>query len=100
LVIRVLVWIAFVQELRSVVGEYVPAKTAVFLEEMMNKEGSRECQLLICVNSADWEPQFICYCERSMLDDISTCDCILGWWWRHLRLRKVAAYADEGVPDV
>ncbi|GJU45672.1 hypothetical protein Tco_1202938 [Tanacetum coccineum] len=36
---------AFVQELRSVAGESVPAKTAVFLEEMMNKEGSREWQL-------------------------------------------------------
>ncbi|GJX24189.1 hypothetical protein Tco_0228634 [Tanacetum coccineum] len=34
--------IAFVKELRSVAGESVPAKTAVFLEEMMNKEGSRE----------------------------------------------------------
>nr|GEV25179.1 hypothetical protein [Tanacetum cinerariifolium] len=32
--------IAFVRELRSVAGEAVPAKTAVFLEEMMNKEGS------------------------------------------------------------
>ncbi|GJR64932.1 hypothetical protein Tco_0010997 [Tanacetum coccineum] len=37
--------IAFVQELRSVAGESVPAKTTVFLEQMMNKEGSRECQL-------------------------------------------------------
>ncbi|GJZ68570.1 putative reverse transcriptase domain-containing protein [Tanacetum coccineum] len=36
---------AFVQELQSVAGESVPAKTAVFLEEMMNKEGSREWQL-------------------------------------------------------
>nr|GEY60042.1 hypothetical protein [Tanacetum cinerariifolium] len=35
----------FVQELQSVVGESVAAKTAVFLEHMMNKEGSRECQL-------------------------------------------------------
>ncbi|GJR63058.1 hypothetical protein Tco_1505220 [Tanacetum coccineum] len=33
---------AFVQELQSVAGESMPAKTAVFLEEMMNKEGSRE----------------------------------------------------------
>ncbi|GKA88436.1 hypothetical protein Tco_0810200 [Tanacetum coccineum] len=37
--------IAFVRELRSVAGESVPAKTTVFLEEMMNKEGSREWQL-------------------------------------------------------
>ncbi|GJV04345.1 copia protein [Tanacetum coccineum] len=34
--------IAFVRELWSVAGETVPAKIAVFLEEMMNKEGSRE----------------------------------------------------------
>nr|GEV81282.1 hypothetical protein [Tanacetum cinerariifolium] len=75
--------IAFVQELQSVAGESVPTKTAVFLEEMMNKEGSREWQLVdlvkealpICdelrhiVNSPDWEPQFIYYCERSKLDD-------------------------------
>nr|GEY68096.1 hypothetical protein [Tanacetum cinerariifolium] len=76
--------ITFVQELWSVPGEPVPVKIAVFLEEMMNKEGSRECQLAdlvnealpICdefrrsVNSANWEPQFIYYCERSKLDDI------------------------------
>ncbi|GJW23169.1 hypothetical protein Tco_0033791 [Tanacetum coccineum] len=37
--------IAFVRELRSVAGESVPAKATVFLEEMMNKEGSREWQL-------------------------------------------------------
>nr|GEU90481.1 zf-BED domain-containing protein [Tanacetum cinerariifolium] len=42
--------IAFVQELWSVPGESVPAKTAVFLEEMMNKEGGRECQLADLVN--------------------------------------------------
>nr|GEU98842.1 hypothetical protein [Tanacetum cinerariifolium] len=35
----------FVQELRSVADESVPAKTVVFLEEMMNKEGSKEWQL-------------------------------------------------------
>ncbi|GJR36748.1 hypothetical protein Tco_1212432 [Tanacetum coccineum] len=35
----------FVRELRSVAGETVLAKTALFLEEMMNKEGSREWQL-------------------------------------------------------
>ncbi|GKE19201.1 hypothetical protein Tco_1426778 [Tanacetum coccineum] len=34
--------IAFVRELQSVAGESVPAKTVVFLEEMMNKESSRE----------------------------------------------------------
>nr|GEV04251.1 hypothetical protein [Tanacetum cinerariifolium] len=87
----------FVQELQSVVGESVSAKTVVFLEQMINKKGSRECQLAdlvnegretpgqiefdarslpICdelhrtVNTADWEPQFIYYCERSKLDDI------------------------------
>ncbi|GJU62463.1 hypothetical protein Tco_1244298 [Tanacetum coccineum] len=37
--------VAFVGELQSVVGETVSAKTAVFLEEMMNKEGSMEWQL-------------------------------------------------------
>ncbi|GJT44913.1 hypothetical protein Tco_0953628 [Tanacetum coccineum] len=37
--------IAFVQDLQSVAGESVPAKTTVFLEEMMKKEGSREWQL-------------------------------------------------------
>ncbi|GJZ00273.1 hypothetical protein Tco_0517702 [Tanacetum coccineum] len=37
--------IDFVQELWSVAGESVPAKTVVFLEEMMNKEGGREWQL-------------------------------------------------------
>nr|GEW64822.1 hypothetical protein [Tanacetum cinerariifolium] len=42
--------IAFVQELQSVVGESVPAKTVVFFKEMMNKEGSRECQLADLVN--------------------------------------------------
>ncbi|GKB17405.1 hypothetical protein Tco_0851328 [Tanacetum coccineum] len=36
----------FVLEIRSVAGETVPAKTAMFLEEMMNKEGSREWQLV------------------------------------------------------
>ncbi|GKC94777.1 hypothetical protein Tco_1160219 [Tanacetum coccineum] len=41
---------AFVQELRSVAGESVPAKTVVSLEEMMNKEGSIECQLADLVN--------------------------------------------------
>nr|GEV19895.1 hypothetical protein [Tanacetum cinerariifolium] len=60
----------FVQELRSVVGESVPAKTAVFLEQMINKEGSRECQLADLVNEGREEPQFIYYCERSKLDDI------------------------------
>nr|GEU82002.1 hypothetical protein [Tanacetum cinerariifolium] len=34
----------------SVVCESVPAKTVVFLEEMMNKESSRECQLADLVN--------------------------------------------------
>ncbi|GKB08775.1 hypothetical protein Tco_0837087 [Tanacetum coccineum] len=38
-------WLDTMIELRSVVGESMPAKTAVFLEEMMNKEGSREWQL-------------------------------------------------------
>ncbi|GJS89288.1 hypothetical protein Tco_0771924 [Tanacetum coccineum] len=95
---------AFVRELRSVAGESVPAKTAVFFEEMMNKEGSREWQLAdlvregkervreidffvgklmrdaralpICdelrrsVNSPDWDPQFIYYCERAKIDDL------------------------------
>nr|GEZ49650.1 hypothetical protein [Tanacetum cinerariifolium] len=75
---------SFVQELQSVVGKSVPVKTVVFLEQMMNKKGSRECQLAdlvtealpICdelhhsVDSADWEPQFIYYCKRSKLDDI------------------------------
>ncbi|GJX89098.1 hypothetical protein Tco_0341112 [Tanacetum coccineum] len=37
--------IAFVRELQSVASDSVPAKTIVFLEEMMNKEGSREWQL-------------------------------------------------------
>ncbi|GJY05973.1 hypothetical protein Tco_0371913, partial [Tanacetum coccineum] len=32
----------FARELRSVAGETVPVKTVLFLEEMMNKEGSRE----------------------------------------------------------
>ncbi|GJZ17371.1 hypothetical protein Tco_0553494 [Tanacetum coccineum] len=43
---------AFVQELQSVAGESVPAKTAVFLKQMMNKEGSRECQLADLVTEA------------------------------------------------
>ncbi|GJR68310.1 hypothetical protein Tco_0014375 [Tanacetum coccineum] len=60
--------IAFVQELRSVSGESVPAKTAVFLEEMMNKEGSREWQLADLVKEG--RERFIYYCERSKLDDI------------------------------
>nr|GFA30356.1 hypothetical protein [Tanacetum cinerariifolium] len=33
---------AFVYELQSVPGEIVPVKTAVFLEDMINKEGNRE----------------------------------------------------------
>ncbi|GJS08165.1 hypothetical protein Tco_0364961 [Tanacetum coccineum] len=37
--------IAFVRELESVVGVAVTAKTAMFLMEMMNKEGFREWQL-------------------------------------------------------
>ncbi|GKA47730.1 hypothetical protein Tco_0740613 [Tanacetum coccineum] len=62
---------AFVQELQSVAVESVPAKTAVFLEQMMNKEALLICdELRRSVNSADWEPQFIYYCERSKLDDI------------------------------
>ncbi|GKC69966.1 hypothetical protein Tco_1115849, partial [Tanacetum coccineum] len=36
---------AFVRELRSMSGEIVPARAAVFLEEMMDKEGNREWQL-------------------------------------------------------
>ncbi|GJX35904.1 hypothetical protein Tco_0247461 [Tanacetum coccineum] len=37
--------IAFVRELESVEGVTVTAKTAVFLKEMMDKEGSKEWQL-------------------------------------------------------
>nr|GEX07882.1 hypothetical protein [Tanacetum cinerariifolium] len=37
--------ISFVQELRSVAGETVPAKTVLFLEKMIDKEGNREWQL-------------------------------------------------------
>ncbi|GJT05920.1 hypothetical protein Tco_0840382 [Tanacetum coccineum] len=37
--------IAFVWDLQSVTGETVPAKTAAFLEDMMNKEGTIEWQL-------------------------------------------------------
>nr|GEW53224.1 hypothetical protein [Tanacetum cinerariifolium] len=44
---------AFVQELRSVAGESVPAKIVVFLEEMMNKEGSREWQLADLVREGE-----------------------------------------------
>ncbi|GJS74062.1 cell division cycle 20.2, cofactor of APC complex-like protein [Tanacetum coccineum] len=36
---------AFVRELRSMSGEIVPARAAVFLEEMMDKEGNMEWQL-------------------------------------------------------
>ncbi|GJV97350.1 hypothetical protein Tco_1548927 [Tanacetum coccineum] len=43
-------WLDMMIELQSVAGESMPAKTAVFLEEMMNKEGSRECQLADLVN--------------------------------------------------
>nr|GEU97983.1 hypothetical protein [Tanacetum cinerariifolium] len=46
---------AFVQELQSVVGESVPAKTVVFLEQMVNKEGSRECQLADLVTEANYK---------------------------------------------
>ncbi|GJZ10465.1 hypothetical protein Tco_0545224 [Tanacetum coccineum] len=38
--------IAFVRELESVAGVTVTAKTAMFLKEMMDKEGSREWQLV------------------------------------------------------
>nr|GEV43356.1 hypothetical protein [Tanacetum cinerariifolium] len=41
--------------------------TAVFLEEMMNKEGSREWQLADLLRV---EPQFIYYCERAKIDDL------------------------------
>ncbi|GJR70891.1 hypothetical protein Tco_0016956 [Tanacetum coccineum] len=44
--------IAFVQELRSMAGETVPAKTALFLEKMMDKEGNREWQLCDLENEA------------------------------------------------
>ncbi|GJV35888.1 hypothetical protein Tco_1408365 [Tanacetum coccineum] len=37
--------ISFVLELQSVAGETVPAKTALFLEKMMGKEGNKEWQL-------------------------------------------------------
>nr|GEV29776.1 hypothetical protein [Tanacetum cinerariifolium] len=77
----------FVRELRSVTGKSVPAKTGVFLEEMMNKEGNREWQLddlkgkpmaalPTCdelrrsVSLSGWEPQFILYCERAKSDDV------------------------------
>ncbi|GKB17595.1 hypothetical protein Tco_0851518 [Tanacetum coccineum] len=36
---------AFVRELRSVAGETIPAKTAAFFKEMLNKEGTIEWQL-------------------------------------------------------
>ncbi|GJU93435.1 hypothetical protein Tco_1318191, partial [Tanacetum coccineum] len=44
--------IAFVQELESVEGVTVMAKTAVFLKEMMDKEGSKEWQLHDLENDA------------------------------------------------
>nr|GEX26164.1 hypothetical protein [Tanacetum cinerariifolium] len=50
--------VAFVQELWSVVGENMPAKTAVFLEEMMNKKGSKEwllCDLEMGVREMGFE---------------------------------------------
>ncbi|GJZ95869.1 hypothetical protein Tco_0668203 [Tanacetum coccineum] len=37
--------IAFVREIKSVAGVTVTVKTAMFLKEMMNKEGSKEWQL-------------------------------------------------------
>ncbi|GKD30080.1 hypothetical protein Tco_1240858 [Tanacetum coccineum] len=37
--------VTFVQELQNVAGETMPVKVVVFLEEMMNKEGSREYEL-------------------------------------------------------
>ncbi|GKE86555.1 hypothetical protein Tco_1560297, partial [Tanacetum coccineum] len=44
--------IAFLRELESVAGVTVTAKTAVFLKEMMDKEGSREWQLRDLVKEA------------------------------------------------
>ncbi|GKA37851.1 hypothetical protein Tco_0724416 [Tanacetum coccineum] len=37
--------VTFVRELQSVADETVPMKTAAFLDEMMNKKGSKEWQL-------------------------------------------------------
>nr|GEX56396.1 hypothetical protein [Tanacetum cinerariifolium] len=119
----------FVQELRSVVGESMPAKIAVFFEQRINKEGSRECQLAdlvnegrempgqiefdarslpICdelrhtVNTTNWEPQFIYYCERSKLDDIrlarqinALCDTlttVIGGRWPFITGLEVLSY--------
>ncbi|GJY88079.1 hypothetical protein Tco_0502707 [Tanacetum coccineum] len=85
--------IAFVRELLSVAGESVPTKTVVFLEEMMNKEGSREWQLADLVregrervreieffvgklmrDARDWGSSIIYllnqFWERAKLDDI------------------------------
>ncbi|GJV58908.1 hypothetical protein Tco_1465008 [Tanacetum coccineum] len=45
--------IAFLRELESVAGVTVTAKTAVFLKEMMDKEGSREWQLRDLVKEAE-----------------------------------------------
>ncbi|GJS39083.1 hypothetical protein Tco_0564126 [Tanacetum coccineum] len=61
--------IAFVRELRSVAGESVPAKAAVFLEEMMNPGGPCLRRLLEVVDKEGFGAQFIYY-ERAKLDDI------------------------------
>ncbi|GJZ40718.1 hypothetical protein Tco_0587604 [Tanacetum coccineum] len=61
---------AFVRKLWSVPSESVPTKTAMFFEEMMNKEGSREWLLADLVREGkEREPQFIYY-ERAKIDDL------------------------------
>ncbi|GJY22052.1 hypothetical protein Tco_0394618 [Tanacetum coccineum] len=69
----------FIRELESVAGVTVTAKTAVFFKEMMDKKGSREVltmawlpmcgELRSSSNSVYWEPMFILYCRRSMIED-------------------------------
>ncbi|GJR48363.1 hypothetical protein Tco_1316466 [Tanacetum coccineum] len=89
---------AFVQELRSVTGESVPTNTAVFLEQMMNKEGSRECQLADLVTEGRE--------MRSKLDDIrlarqinALCDTlttVIDGRWAFIEELEVLAY--KSVP--
>nr|GEW97759.1 hypothetical protein [Tanacetum cinerariifolium] len=81
--------IAFVQELRSVAGEFVPAKTAVFLEEMMNKEGSRECQLADLVNEGREMVREIEFFIDALCDTLTN---VIDGRWDFIEELKMLAY--------
>ncbi|GJS47764.1 hypothetical protein Tco_0597885 [Tanacetum coccineum] len=90
--------IAFVQELRSVAGETVPAKTAVFLEDDEQRGALRDA-----VGGWDWVAMMVLYCRSSAAEDRD-----FARRMNELLQEMVAAYDDkvdfirelEAVPGV